>query len=254
MFDGLNWLISAAADAGASGLIYQLWHIPNVISLMVFCFIHRKKYGIKKLPSLIIVAIIYALGYLWLLFIGWMESGFTSIGDNNIVKGFIYFPIFALIPANLFKIDKRKIWDFIAPCFPLLQCVAHLACNFAGCCRGYIVGYGIWNPVMKEYTFPIQLLESLVSLLVFIACLLYADKGKRSEGKVYPFFLITFGATRFFLEFFRDNHKIIFGISDLALHALLMAAVGGVWMIWVEHNNMLANSKAVYHKKSNRRK
>jgi len=43
--------------------------------------------------------------------------------------------------------------------------------------------------------------------------------------------LIMFGVTRFILEFFRDNEKILLGCSSLSFHALFMALVGGVAMI-----------------------
>ena len=38
--------------------------------------------------------------------------------------------------------------------------------------------------------------------------------------------LMLFGGTRFFLEFLRDNEKVLWGCSALAFHALLMLFVG----------------------------
>lgn len=248
----LNTLIQNVASAGNSQLVYNLWHIPNVITLMVFCLLYSKKYKIKKLHSILIVAIIYALGLLWILFLGWLASGCQSWGSNNIVKGFIFFPIFALIPAKLFKLDECRIWDFIAPCFPLLQFMAHLACNFAGCCYGFAMEGGIWNPQLEQYLFPIQLLESGVSLLIFVACLLYARKDDfKVTGKVYPFFLITFGITRFFLEFLRNNEKVFGNVSSLALHALFMVLVGCVWFLLLRKSAQIKaeNAKKYHHQK-----
>ena len=51
-------------------------------------------------------------------------------------------------------------------------------------------------------------------------------KNYRSDGLAYPLMLMLFGYSRFLLEFLRDNHKVVFGVSTLALHALFMALVG----------------------------
>ena len=40
--------------------------------------------------------------------------------------------------------------------------------------------------------------------------------------------LMLFGYTRFFFEFARNNEKLFWGISELALHALLAGIVGTV--------------------------
>ena len=47
--------------------------------------------------------------------------------------------------------------------------------------------------------------------------------------------LILFGSTRFLLEFLRDNEKLFWGISNLAIHAFIMFVVGVVWY-FVESN------------------
>lgn len=186
------------------------------------------KTWLKAIGSL---AIVFVTGFAWMLRIGWAQTGFTRFGDNNIVKGYCFFAVFALIPAKLFKIDKKVVLDFIAPACALTQVTGHLSCNFAGFCHGYPWKYGIWNPVLHEYLFPNQFLESLVALAVCIACIRFAKKKDfRADGTVYPFFLVSFGATRFLLEFLRDNTKLFWGISDLALWALLMVVVGAVWL------------------------
>lgn len=48
---------------------------------------------------------------------------------------------------------------------------------------------------------------------------------------MYPIFLILFGGTRFFLEFLRLNIKMFWGMSVYSLWALLMVAVGVVWLV-----------------------
>ena len=227
----LNDLIRRIAEAGLSGTVYNAFHLVNIAALGVFVLWYRKKYSLSAGQALTALLLTYPLSYLWVLVITWVENGFQNFGANNIVRGFIYFPLIALLPAKLLHIEKERLWDFIAPCFAWAQAVAHLACPFAGCCHGYPSSWGLWNPVYKQILFPIQPLESLVSLLVCIICVAAAKREHYSgSGKIYPLFLVLFGSTRFFLEFLRDNNKVIGNISDLALHAALMLVVGVVWL------------------------
>lgn len=240
----LNELIKMAEDAGLSQFVYEAWNIVNLAVVAAFCLIYRRHYGIKRGQALLIPVLCYAMGDLLILLMGWIAMGFQYFGTNNIVKGFSFFPLIGMLVAKWFKLDWKRVMDFCAPAFPLLQCVAHIACNFAGCCCGYPMEGGVWNPMWNQYLFPIQLIESLVSLLIFIACLIYAKKQKYEvTGKVYPFFLVTFGTTRFFLEFLRCNQKLFWGISDLALWALLMVIVGTVWFVREKKGSKAAAKK-----------
>lgn len=246
-----NKLIMMAENAGLSATVYEAWNIVNLTVVAVFCLIYRKRYGFNRVQALLIPVLEYLFGYLFILLLGWAAMGFRYFGTNNIVKGFCFFPLIGVLVARWFKVDWKRMMDYCAPGFPLLQCVAHIACNFAGCCCGYPMEHGVWNPVWNQYLFPIQLLESLVSLLIFIACLIYARKQKYSgSGKVYPFFLITFGATRFCLEFLRCNTKLFWGISDLALWALLMVIVGIVWYAVLKSKVKAENKKNPKKKKA----
>ena len=230
IFSPLNDLIRLVYDADLTNLVYQLWPILNYTVLALFCLRYRRHYGFKAGQAIGTLAIVFVTGYAWMLLIGWAASGFTHFGDNNIVKGYCFFAIFTLIPARLFKLDKKAVLDFLAPACALTQVTGHLSCNFAGCCHGYPMKGGIWNVTVQDYLFPNQLLESLVALLVCLFCISRAKKGGyKPAGKIYPLFLVSFGATRFLLEFLRDNEKLFWGISELALWALLMVVVGAVW-------------------------
>ena len=79
----------------------------------------------------------------------------------------------------------------------------------------------------RERTRPLRLI-----MLIFIVCVILAKKKAYPvDGRMYPVFLILFGGTRFFLEFLRLNVKVFWGISVLALWALLMVVVGIVWLV-----------------------
>lgn len=85
-----------------------MWPVLNYTVLMLFCLKYRKHYALTAAKAIGSLAIVFVTGFAWMLLIGWAQTGFTRFGDNNIVKGYCFFAVFALIPAKLFKIDKKK--------------------------------------------------------------------------------------------------------------------------------------------------
>lgn len=248
MFEPLNRLITAVENAGLSNVVYQAINIITYVVLLTFTLLYSKKCEMKKLKALLIPLVIFPVGYIFIYLQGWASTGFQSFGKNNIVKGFVFFPIFCILLAKAMKEDKHKVLDVAALNMPLVQWISHKACIFPGCCHGYEWEHGIINYETHTYLFPNQLLESFVSFCVFLFLLLYAKKKNYSTGgKLYPLFLITFGATRFLLEFLRDNDKVVLGISNLALWALLMVLVGTAWITSIPKAE--AKSIKKHHKK-----
>ena len=55
--------------------------------------------------------------------------------------------------------------------------------------------------------------------------------------------LILFGATRFILEFFRNNKKIVLGLSAFSFHSLFMMGVGIIVYLYIAKNEKVKTSK-----------
>lgn len=161
----------------------------------------------------------------------WAASGFQEFGGGNIVRIFVYYPIFLYPIYKLTGVKLCTLLDYISPGLALLQGLDHISCVFTGCCYGYAVPWGIWNIRVNEYLFPIQWVESVVSFLIFLFLMRKAEKDNyNGNGTIYALFLVLFGVTRFFLEFLRDNNKLFFGISDLAFHAAFMVVIGVLFL------------------------
>lgn len=247
IFGFYNRIIEAIFQAGLTQVVYQGFNIINVLALLIFSYFYAKKSQMKIKNALIYVLIVYPMSYVWIYIQGFIASGFKFTGQNNIVKGFVFFPFILYFASRFVHEDRKKLFDFAALNYALLQGVAHIACSIAGCCYGYEWKYGILNVSSQKLLFPIQLLESLVSLIIFAALLLWQKKRNYvSDGRLYPVFLIAFGSTRFFLEFLRDNEKLFWNISNLALWALLMVIVGVSWLSAIYERE---NKPAKKHKK-----
>lgn len=83
-----------------------------------------------------------------------------------------------------------------------------------------------------QMVFPVQFCEAVTALLLAVVAL-YLNKKKKfvADSKTYFIMLIPYGLSRFVWEFFADNDKVFLNISSLALHALLMSAVGATMLI-----------------------
>ena len=228
----LNRAIMAVHDAGLSGILYQAWIVVVYIVVAAFCLVWRRHYGYGWFRALLIPWLFLIALNVFILLAGWALTGFTFFGMKNIVVGYPFVPLMAMGFGKLLKDDWRRLLDFMTPAFPLTQVVAKISCCFAGCCFGYPMAHGLWNPIFEQELFPVQLLEGFTALIVTILCVRMARKENcRVTGRMYPRFLILFGGTRFFLEFLRLNHKVFWGVSDLALWALLMVVIGVVWLL-----------------------
>lgn len=227
----VNDLIRFLAERELSQTVYNAFLGLSFAGWLLYNLRSGREYGIPPGKRLIISAVVWPVAYGLLYVLYWVESRFTAWGSHNIVRGYIWFPFIALALAKLLHLRGRTVVDYIAPGCSLSQGVAHIGCSFAGCCYGFPAEKGIWNPQFDAILFPNQILEAIAALLVFAVCALYAKKRKYdSSGRVYPLFLILFGVTRFFLEFLRDNQKVIGKVSLLALHCVLMVLVGAVWL------------------------
>ena len=223
--------------------LYYTFHAVAFIALFAFLVTQSKHYKIPKWKACVSTVVIYAASYAWMLFMYWASTGFKNFGGQNIVRIFVWVPIFVWITAKVMKINWRDLGDLVAPCLTLNHGIAHIACIFQGCCYGYECSWGVYNAVLDKRLFPIQILEALTALA--ITAYLYhlmRKKKYKTEGMLYPLMLILFGSTRFIWEFFRDNQKIAWGISGLAGHALLMTLVGIAW--YAAYTNKKPKKKA----------
>lgn len=227
-------MIQSIQQTPWANIIYYGFHVLGFLFVFIFNGWYGKKREISIWRSTVITVCVYSITYFWIYVLFWIESGFSNFGGNNIVRGFIYIPLIAYPFARLFKIDWKKMCDFIAPCVCLTHGISHIGCIFVGCCAGYSCSWGIYNDRYLGTAFPVQLFESATALAIFFF-LVYWNKKKEycTDGKSFPVMLILFGSTRFLWEFARNNEKIWLGCSSLAFHALFMAVVGATVLIFM---------------------
>lgn len=211
--------------------LYNLFFVLGFVGVFAYMLAVCGRYRIPRWKTVVFVILVYFSTFFWMFFLFWAESGFKNFGGNNIVRVFWWLGVFVYPVSRLLELDYKESLDFVAPCLCINHGIAHIGCIFAGCCHGYPCSWGLYSNETGARCFPTQPIESAVALAI-AAYIWHREKkkgyGVGTDGLSFPLMLMLFGYSRFVLEFFRDNKKIVLGISALAIHALVNAIIGTV--------------------------
>lgn len=235
MFNIINDILIAINNAGWSEILYHASLYIIIASVFVWSYWFSRKTGTKTSTAIILGVSTYAAMYLWMMFYSWVSNGFRPGGAMNNIYMFLAAPIFLVLMAKVLKIKWRDACYFIAPFMVLQQAIAMGECTFGGCCRGYPCSWGLYSIKYDYYYIPIQQINSLLNYLIFAFLIIRAKKNNyKADPYQYPLMLIIVGSVRVVCEFFHDNNKDIFGLSDHARHAILMVIVGVIATIIIK--------------------
>ena len=235
MMDFINNIIIAAADAGISKTIYDIFFALGFVSVLCTIVFYGNKINLGLKKSVITVLIVYPTAVALMFFMYWAETGFKFFGGNNIVRVFVYVPVIAYPVAKLLKEEWKTLCDLLAFGPIAVHGISHFGCIFVGCCHGYPADWGVYSTIYNTRLFPIQPIEALAAVLIIILLFIRAKKNNFvPTAETYPLMLVMFGYSRFIFEFFRDNDKLILGCSSLSFHALFMAVVGTIALIVIK--------------------
>ena len=237
----MNELIRMIEDKGLENTVYIGFHVLGFIAVFAFVVWYGKKLGFPAWKSVLTVLIVYPIIYGWMYVVCWVESGFRVFGGNNIVRVFVYVPVAGIPVARLLRVDRKKMLSLLAFAPLMVHGISHLGCMFPGCCNGYPSAWGIYCPWTGDIRFPIQPIEAIGALAIIWILLCRAKKKNYvPDGLEFPIMLTLYGSSRFVFEFLRDNYKMVWGISNLAFHALFMCAVGMIWIYIAKRKKAVA--------------
>lgn len=173
----------------------------------------------------------YTLTALFRVFINFKDvSAFFSL-DRMVIANFLFGglvfygglfgAVFGIwIYCKQYKINFLGILYAVIPYLPLTHAWGRVGCFLAGCCYGkeyhgflsVTYPYSELVPHLNEVPrFPVQLLESLCNILIFII-LIIAQKKVKNVYLLLSIYLLLYSITRFFDEFLRgDVDRGVFG-------------------------------------------
>ena len=80
-------------------------------------------------------------------------------------------------------------------------------------------GFGTWFPL------PVQLFEAIGDILI-LTHILWWEKSRNPEGRIYPAFLVFYGILRFSLEWIRITERPWLGMSHGHWFSIAAIAIG----------------------------
>ena len=151
---------------------------------------------------------------------------------------FTALPLVAWLCAKTFNTSFGFAGDIISLALLGFHTFGRSGCMFSGCCYGFPCEWGVYSRHTGTNQFPTVWVESLFTLAILVFIIIrICRKNYVPDGKNLPYFLFFYGICRFLSETTREStkeHWIFWRFSDIHIHMLLMAAVGGL-LLWYIH-------------------
>ena len=177
-------------------------HIAILLVLTI-----KEKYKNYEIASLVALECIS-----WLIALLFFRSSFYAL---------LLIVLSGLIIFLITKTDPKKLFAILLFSVPLIYAIGKLGCFLNGCCYG--IDYS--GPLRVLYSsskhaptgislFPVQLVESIVNLIIFIISIIIYYK-KKDITKTLPFIVLACSTFKFLLDFLRTPGKHIISLNQI---------------------------------------
>ena len=203
-----------------------------IVNVIVVLIISRKfKYTVDELVSMLVMENIGIIGggifYTYFFSKGF---GFSSLG--GVMGGLIMLYLYSL----LVKKDYKYMLILFMPSIPLMYAIGKIGCFVAGCCYGipydgigHIVYHSSEVALLNTNLFPVQIVETIIFLIIFIYIISRYYKNKFSI-KLIMIEIIVCGIAKFLLAFLRYEHTVKL-ITSNQIMCLLLVIFSGIYLI-----------------------
>ena len=156
----------------------------------------------------------------------------VGTGANYFGALFMFAPILILASLLFFE-NPLKNMDIAIMTVPICLFFVKIACFCQGCCYGIPWEHGMYNhhPKHSGYQVPVQLIEALWALLIFVFLLWYRKRAK--TGTLLPIYMIIYSATRFCSEFLRREEAVFWIFKTYHILCIVGIILGILFLIFV---------------------
>lgn len=215
---------------GWSVSTYWLMLLTGAVGMGVCLYKRRKRFLLSGPKCVAFTVLLTVVGFAGakLLFIlenirQTLENG-LSLGGVSFFGSVFLIPMLMPLVGRLFGLRGGPTMDICGPCVAIMIGCMRVGCYLQGCCGGWEACFGdicfVW---------PTQAIDSIADFAI-LAWLLQTESEGRGEGKLYPIFMVSYSAMRFFLEFLRDTPKDWLLMSHGQWFSLTAILIGAVWL------------------------
>ncbi|MCL5773714.1 MAG: prolipoprotein diacylglyceryl transferase [Firmicutes bacterium] len=147
----------------------------------------------------------------------------------------------AYLFAKSRKLSLKKICDILSAPAVLGLAIGRIGCLLNGCCYGKIstvkwaVDLSAAGVIGKRH--PTQIYEMILNIAVFLLILFWLPR-KKFDGEVFLGMLSLYSAVRFFVEFFREEPLLWFGLTLAQFVSIAVIIICG-WIIYAGRRRAL---------------
>ena len=209
--------------------------LSMVLNVVLVLLISKKlSYKIYEVLSMIVVDTLGIMfGGLLYTYIVANKWGFSSLG------GMFGGLLSLLLYSVLLKKDFKYIMILFMPSIPLMYAVGKIGCFVAGCCHGipysglfHIVYEHSKVAVLNTPLFPVQIVEAIVFLIIFIYVISRYLRNLISI-KLIMKEIIVCGLAKLLLDFFRYDHVSSF-ITVNQVVCLVLVVLSFVYLFFLK--------------------
>ena len=149
--------------------------------------------------------------------------------------GAVFFVPIAFGAASLIlRISYAKVMDMCAIGECIMLALMKVHCILSGCCIGRVLFHtadGV--PVL----FPSREVELITALVLFVLLFYWGIKGKHC-GRIYAYYLLLYGSSRFVLNIFREawtTSEMILPYGNI--WSLVAIVLGLAWLLYLKRSN-----------------
>lgn len=187
-----------------------------------------KKYRIPLWKAIPFSLIAPVMGVLGTKLMAYIENG--SFGGQSFFGAVLFTPVFMCMLAPLFRIKLSDFLDLCAPGECGMLIMQKISCLVNGCCKGRIFSY---NAAGEAIRFPSQLVECITAVILLCVFLCLIQDGKQ-RGKLYPWYLVLYGSTRFVLNLFRETTPFIWILPAGNFWSIIAVAIGAAVLFYLK--------------------
>lgn len=201
-----------------NNMLYILLTIGTVFNIFWLSRMRHRLY--MKWYAIIIFSVLHTIcGVFSVKAFAFLETGFNpeALGNMSLFGGVFFMPVLYYLGAKLCKRRVEDVFDIFTVCMIFTVMCARVNCIISGCCGGLPI------PGTKLH-FPTRELEILYYVVMLIL-IIPRIKKNILPGSIYPLYMASYGAFRFFDEFLRTSSTgMLFHLAHI--WAALAFAVG----------------------------
>lgn len=197
-----------------------------MMAVMLFC---RRWYSIVLWKAIVTAPVLTFFGLFSVKIMFFFESGnWTGLSFFGAV---FLIPLWFYPVSRFMKVPYGALVDQCAPSICVMLAIMKIQCLLTGCCKGRVL---YENAAGEAIRFPSQIVE-LVTALALMVVLIYLMKKTMYHGRIYPLFMLLYGASRFILNLLRETTPFVWLLPAGNFWSLVAITIGIMWLMLIRH-------------------